>query len=198
MGILGGMRIVGLILAAGEGRRFGGPKQLAELWGRPLVSHAVRAALAVPAFDRVVVVVGSYADQVGAVARAEGADVVHSEDWAQGNVASLRAGLDAVADSEAVIVTLGDQPLVTADAIGHFAALAPTVRLAARATYGGCPGHPVVLRRALYGEVRRARTQQGLRNLLNAVGVVGVAADAWARPDDVDTVTDLQRLAISP
>ena len=52
------------MLAAGEGKRFGGPKQVAVLDGRPLLEHAVRAMLAVPAIDPVVVVLGAHADAV--------------------------------------------------------------------------------------------------------------------------------------
>ena len=48
------MTLAGLVLAAGEGRRFGGPKQLAELDGRPLLEHVVQTMSAT--CDRVVVV----------------------------------------------------------------------------------------------------------------------------------------------
>ena len=54
---------LGLVLAAGEGGRFGGPKQLARVDGRPLIEHAL-AALA--GLDRVVVVLGARADEIRA------------------------------------------------------------------------------------------------------------------------------------
>ena len=50
--------IAGIVLAAGGSRRFGSPKQLAELRGRPLLDHAVDAVRAVPAIDPIVVVLG--------------------------------------------------------------------------------------------------------------------------------------------
>ena len=53
--------IAGLVLAAGGARRFGSPKQLAELDGVPLLQHAIEAMLAVPSLDRVVVVLGAVA-----------------------------------------------------------------------------------------------------------------------------------------
>ena len=56
--------IGGIILAAGEGRRFGGAKQLAPLNGRPLIEHALEAMLAVPALDPVVIVLGAHADRI--------------------------------------------------------------------------------------------------------------------------------------
>jgi molybdenum cofactor cytidylyltransferase len=50
--------IGGLILAAGKGTRFGGPKQLAELDGRPMLEHSIQAMTASPV-GRVVVVLGA-------------------------------------------------------------------------------------------------------------------------------------------
>ena len=100
-------RIAGLILAAGAGRRFGGPKQLAELNGRPLLEHAVRAMAA--AVDRVVVVLGARADEVVAGADLRGAEVVVCAGWADGMSASLRCGLAALGDVDEVVVALASE-----------------------------------------------------------------------------------------
>jgi CTP:molybdopterin cytidylyltransferase MocA len=54
--------IAGLVLAAGAGTRFGQPKQLAELDGRPLLEHSIRAMTAARV-ERVVVVLGAGADR---------------------------------------------------------------------------------------------------------------------------------------
>jgi CTP:molybdopterin cytidylyltransferase MocA len=137
------MSLGGIVLAAGEGRRFGGPKQLAELDGRPLLEHAVATMTAV--CDRVVVVLGAHAEEVRAGARLAGAEVVICADWAEGPFASLRCGLDALGDAaDAVVVVLGDQPFVSRERIE--AVLADGAPLA-RALDGGAPSHPVVIRR---------------------------------------------------
>ena len=79
------------MLAAGEGRRFGGPKQLASLDGRPLLAHVVAAARA--ALDPVVVVLGARASEVRAGVALDGVRVVECDDVGGGNerVAALRA-----------------------------------------------------------------------------------------------------------
>src|SRR5918997_1615678 len=59
----GGGGAAGLVLAAGAARRFGGPKQLAELDGRPLLEHALAA---LSGLDRIVVVLGARADEIRA------------------------------------------------------------------------------------------------------------------------------------
>ena len=93
--------IGGIVLAAGEGKRFGGPKQVAVLDGRPLLEHAVRAMLAVPALDPVVVVLGAHADAVREQVDLGGVDVVVCDRWADGQSASLQAGVAALGEEMA-------------------------------------------------------------------------------------------------
>ena len=80
----------------GEGRRFGGTKQLAELEGRPLLTYAVEAMLAVPALVPMVVVLGHDADAIRERVDFIGADTVVCTDWREGQAASLRCGIAAL------------------------------------------------------------------------------------------------------
>ena len=108
--------IAGLVLAGGAGTRFGQPKQLAELDGRPLLEHSIRAMTAA-SVDRVVVVLGAGADQVLARVDPHGSEFRVCDRWDEGQSASLACGLAAVADCEAVVITLGDQPRMSPEAI---------------------------------------------------------------------------------
>src|SRR5437762_11604793 len=56
--------IGGVVLAAGEGSRFGGAKQLADLNGRPLLEHSLAALAAVPAVEKFVLVLGARAEEI--------------------------------------------------------------------------------------------------------------------------------------
>ena len=96
-----GVVIGGIILAAGGSSRFGGRKQLAELGGRPLVEHAVEALRAVPALDRIVVVLGADAEDVRRGADLSGTEIVVADEWGEGIAASLRAGVAALAEAGA-------------------------------------------------------------------------------------------------
>jgi CTP:molybdopterin cytidylyltransferase MocA len=174
----------GLVLAAGEGRRFGGPKQLAVLDGRPLLEHAL-AALA--GLERVVVVLGAHADAVRAGAELGAAEVVVCADWADGMSASLRRGLDALAGAEEVVIVLADQPFVTPAVVARVRA-APGP--AARAVYDGAPGHPVVIRRPLLERAGELRGDTGFRDLLG--DVPEVECSDLAEPRDIDTLDDLE------
>ena len=174
----------GLLLAAGEGRRFGGSKQLAELDGRPLVEHAL-AALA--GLERVVVVLGARADEVRAGADLGAAEVVVCAGWAEGMSASLRCGLAALAGAGEVVIALADQPYVTAAAVAR---VRSTPGPAARAVYEGVPGHPVVIRRPLLARAGELRGDAGFRDLLS--GVAEVDCSDLADPRDIDTRDDLE------
>lgn len=181
--------IAGLVLAAGGGTRFGGgPKQLADLGGRPLLEWAVRAQCEVAELERVVVVLGAHASEVRAAVAFGRAETVVCADWASGQAASLRQGLAALGDVSKVIVTLGDAPLVTAEVIARFVSEPPRTR----ATYGGQPGHPVVLGRSEIDQLTALRGDRGARDLLRAGPVIEVGHLCSGR--DVDTPDDLEEV----
>jgi CTP:molybdopterin cytidylyltransferase MocA len=140
------MAPAGIVLAAGASRRFGGVKQLAELRGRPLLSYAVEAMLAVPALEPVIVVLGHAADEIASAIEFGSATVVVAAAWNEGQSASLQRGIIAAGDADAVVVTLGDQPFITPQVIAGALDQLPG-HDAVRATYDGKPGHPVVLSR---------------------------------------------------
>jgi CTP:molybdopterin cytidylyltransferase MocA len=187
----------GLLLAAGAGRRFGRPKALVEVDGRPLVARGVDL-LRDGGCDPVVVVLGAQADRVRPLVT--GARTVVAELWDEGMGASLRAGLAALQDSgaEACIVALVDQPRVTPAAVARLLA---TGGEAAVATYAGQPRNPVRLARAVWAEVAAlAVGDTGARAWLRAHPdrVVAVPCDDVADPADVDTPADLSRLLEEP
>jgi molybdenum cofactor cytidylyltransferase len=184
--------IAGLVLAAGEGRRFGGAKLAAELDGAALLDHAVAAMLGVPAIERVVVVLGAHAEEISARADLGAVETIVCERWNEGISASLAAGVEELADAEAIVVTLGDQPFVTAQVIAAIVDQLDDRRPAARATYGGRPGHPVLIKRALFEQVRALRGDQGARDLLAAAGVRELECEHLCSPQDIDTPEDLE------
>jgi CTP:molybdopterin cytidylyltransferase MocA len=175
-----------LVLAAGAGRRFGGgPKQLAEVGGRPLIEHAL---LAVRTAGRIVVVLGARAEEIQAGADLSGAEVVVCPDWAEGMGASLRFGLAAIGPVDEVVVVLADQPFITSAVVARVRA---TPGPAVRAVYDGAPGHPVVLRGPLLARAGELRGDSGFRDLL-AGGVAEVECGDLADPRDIDTREDLE------
>jgi CTP:molybdopterin cytidylyltransferase MocA len=183
------VRIGGLVLAAGEGSRFGGTKQLAPLAGRPLLEHALAS---VAALTPRVVVLGHAAAEILAAVDLQGAEPVVCEGWREGQAASLRCGVAALGDVDGAVVVLGDQPRITREAVAALVAAAPAVAL--RAAYRGRPGHPILLGRALLDRVGELRGDVGFRDLLDGVRVREVEVGGLADPTDIDTQEELARL----
>jgi molybdenum cofactor cytidylyltransferase len=181
--------IGGLVLAAGEGRRFGATKQLADLRGRPLLEYALAAMAGV---SPRVVVLGHAADEIAARVDLHGAAPVVCERWAEGQSASLRCGLAALVGADAVVVALGDQPGLTAEAVEAVVSAAGNED-AVRAVYDGMPGHPVLLRRPLLDRAGELRGDTGFRDLLEHATVREVEVGALADPADIDTREELAR-----
>jgi CTP:molybdopterin cytidylyltransferase MocA len=176
----------GLVLAAGEGRRFGGTKQLALVRGRPLLEHALAA---VAALTPRVVVLGHEADAIRAAVDLQGVRPVVCPDWAEGQAASLRCGVAALGDVDAAVVLLGDMPDVTPAAVAAVAGAAGGD--AVRGSYDGAPGHPVLLRRPLLDRVGELRGDVGFRSLLECANIVEVELAGVANPRDIDTREEL-------
>jgi molybdenum cofactor cytidylyltransferase len=109
-------------------------------------------------------------------------------DWADGQSASLRCGIHELAGAAKVIVTLGDEPLVTPEVIARFVEQPG----GARATYNGRPGHPVVLGPEQLGTVAALHGDEGARSLL-ADGPTIECAELCSG-SDVDTHADLEAI----
>ena len=178
------------MLAAGGGSRFAGPahKLLTPFRGRPLVTWAVEAALGAGLAETVVVV--GAADLAGVLPA--GVTVVENHDWERGGQASsLRAAVAWAGRQghDAVVVGLGDQPLVPAAA---WAAVAADPHPIAVATFDGARRPPVRLAREVWPLLPVAG-DVGARTLISArpdlVGEVACDGDAA----DVDTLEDLRR-----
>jgi len=185
-------RVGAVVLAAGGGSRFSGPehKLLAPFRGRPLVAWAVDAAAAA-GLDRTVVVTGAV-DLRGVLA--DGVVVVDNPSWADGQATSLAAGI-AWAEGDglgAVVVGLGDQPLVPAVAWRTVAAAGDPAHPIAVASYGGRRGNPVRLDRSVWPLLPRSG-DEGARVVMRERPefVAEVPCDGEAA--DIDTGEDLLR-----
>ena len=176
------MTTAGVVLAAGAGRRFGGPKAPVLVDGERLVDRAVRVLRAAGCAP-VVVVLGAW---VGAV---PGADVVVNADWATGMGSSLRAGLAALApqrEVDRVVVTLVDLPGLTPTAVERLIGRGSDLCAAA---YDGRRRHPVLLGRRHWAGVAAVATgDAGAREYLDrhADEVLLVEVGDVAAGDDLD------------
>lgn len=197
------LRIAGVLLAAGMGRRFGGPKALADTGSGPWV---LRALATLDSLTERVVVVGAAADKVAALLPS-GVSIATNPDFESGMGSSLAAGLRALASNasqitpgvDAAVVMLVDLPDVPAAAVQRVVAhvretagpegdVIPGVRQAlARATYRGKAGHPVLIGADHFaGVIASATGDHGARDYLATRVVMEVECGDLAGGEDVD------------
>jgi CTP:molybdopterin cytidylyltransferase MocA len=183
--------VAGILLAAGEGSRLGRPKALVEIGGQPLARRGV-ALLRDGGAAPVVVVSGAVAVDLPGVLG------VHNPDWRSGMGSSLAAGLGAVPDGcDAAVVALVDQPLIGPEAVRRLIAAHEAGARVAVAAYHGVTRNPVLIAREHWAAViALAVGDTGARPFLRAHPelVTVVECGDTGRPDDVDTVADLERL----
>jgi CTP:molybdopterin cytidylyltransferase MocA len=199
-------QIAGIVLAAGEGTRFGGGKVRAPLEGRPLVAHVLAAARAA-GIGRLVLVLGRDAAAVretlvgadpGALA---GVLIAVNPAPERGLATSLRLGLAATTAAPAprgVLVLLADQPRVRADVIQALvdaSGSAPPGALAVVPAYANSAApNPVLALPAAWLLVAGLQGDRGLGPLLAARPELVVRVPATGDNPDVDTPADLAAL----
>jgi len=192
-----------IVLAAGRGARFGGPKQLAVLEGRPLISHVLAAVAAarprLALVDDVVVVLGHHGAEVERVVRAEpNVRTVRNPDPSRGLASSLRVGLGAMRPAvDGALMVLADQPrlspaTIEAVADGWAAAGDALVVVPRYAADGG--RNPALIDRRAWPLAETLRGDRGMSALLEADPSLALVVDVPGANPDVDTPADLAAL----
>jgi molybdenum cofactor cytidylyltransferase len=185
----------GIVLAAGEARRFGQPKQLLQWEGMPMVRAVTTIALGA-GLSPVVVVTGASAEAVGRCVADLPVQVARNEGWADGQASSIRTGLSACPGSiGSAVFLLADQPRITPGLIHglidmHAAGLDPIV---APLILEERRGNPVLFDRRTFKDLRELHGDEGGRGIF---GNYRVQYLPWHDPTvllDIDTPEDYSR-----
>jgi len=185
-----------VLLAAGEGRRFGSIKQLADIDGEPMVRRSARNA--VDSGLPVIVVTGAEAERVEGALTGLPLRVARNEAWAEGMGRSLAAGIGELRRSypqaTGALVCLADQPVIGQ---ALFEAMFARHRVAGdrilASEHAGVTGPPVLFPRDCF---------EALTDWSGALGAHALLERESARVErfsdlegiDVDTPEDLQRV----
>jgi molybdenum cofactor cytidylyltransferase len=159
--------LVGILLAAGQGSRFGSDKLLQPLAdGTPLAVAAARRLR--PACDRLLVVLRPGSDILAGWLAAEGCETLLCPDAAEGMGRSLAAGVRATPDAAAWLVALADMPFIAEASHRAVAASLRGGASLAAASYQGRRGHPVGFAGHWRAQLAALRGDEGGRSILAA------------------------------
>lgn len=177
-----------ILLAAGQGKRFGGGKLTAEFRGRPLWEWAATTAETID-FSEYLLVIGPTSP------------ITHRPRWRllenlvaeQGMGTSIAAGVRALTDCDRVIIMLADMPLVSRTHLNRLIA----AQGAAFTRYpDGSAGCPAILPRSVFPLLETLKGDQGARSL-DLRNAELIAPSQERQLTDIDEASDLQRLRSS-
>lgn len=180
------MNVWTIILAAGEGSRFGGPKALAQWNSGTLLSRAIEVAVS---SDKVIVVTGAHENLIKQ--HLNGAMQVHNTYWAKGMGTSISTGLGYVSsqDADIALIVPVDQPFIGRDHLKKIAAQARKENRCILTLDGAIAGPPAAIPRISFSELKTMK-KAGLKSFLADFGLCEGAGMLW----DIDTPQDLERL----
>ncbi|MDB5451764.1 MAG: molybdopterin-guanine dinucleotide biosynthesis protein MobA [Caulobacteraceae bacterium] len=167
-----GLRLAALVMAAGMGRRFGGNKLTAQWEDGFLIDGALRAALAAPVED-VLVVTGADPKVIEAVEYHGDPRlrIVYAEEHAKGLSASLKTGVASLKPGvHGCFIFLGDMPRIPHEILPQLAEAVDNGAPAAAPVRHGVRGHPVILASALFDMIMDLQGDRGANGLLDALG----------------------------
>jgi molybdenum cofactor cytidylyltransferase len=187
--------VCAIILAAGKSLRMGTQKLLLPLAGQTVIGHIADQVIKSP-IRQVLVVTSDPSEAIAAALKGKRLSIVINPDRDGDMLSSVRCGLRALPDCEAVLILLGDQPSIRRELIGDMIHIFETTSASLIVpTYRGRRGHPILFSAKFCDEVQHRYEGTGLRGLLSAhpEQVHEMKVDDESVLADMDLPQDYQR-----
>ena len=158
-----------LILAAGEARRFGVPKQLLE-WGNSTILGTIIDEALESNFYKIFVVLGAYYNDIKErlESKLNKTTIINNKNWKEGMFSSIKKGLETVLnkDIDYVMFQLGDMPFIKKDIFNKFIEAADSGYDFVIAENDNRPAHPYMIRKTRIREILRGNFKNGMRDVI--------------------------------
>ena len=180
-----------ILLAAGSSSRMGQSKQLLSINNEPLLLRTVKTAIA-STVKNVIVILGADEQKHRSVIEHLPVQIIHNPTWSKGMGNSLKAGLNHLLsiqpETQAAIISVCDQPLLTTD---HFNQLVLNYHQKQKpivaSLYSGSPGVPALFVKSLFPDLLKISDDQGAKKVINAYSDSITLIDFPGGEIDLDT-----------
>jgi len=185
--------VYGVVLAAGESRRMRQQKLLMDYHGESFIRNIVRKTSA-SELDQTLVVLGSHSREVYEEIRSFQVESVYNPLFKEGMLSSIQCGFNAIPNKvDAVVLLLGDQPMVETEVIDRLVEYYRTKReKIIIPVYKGERGHPVLIDLSYKEEIFSLDPLKGLRELIytHPDEVFELEIDSPTILKDIDNIED--------
>lgn len=187
-----------VILAAGASVRLGTPKQLLRFRGETLLRRIARESLA-SCCRPVVIVLSDEADKFRSELKDLDVSITENSDWKEGMGSSVKTGLEKLLEIKSslkgVVITVCDQPFVTAETIDELVeTYQKTEALIVASEYQSTLGVPALFGKELFSRLQNLKSG-GAKQIINQFRVETISLPFPDGAIDVDTPDDYARLS---
>ena len=186
------MKIFNLIIAAGEAKRFGFPKQILKWGDSTILGTVINEALS-SGFDEIFVVLGAHYEKISEYLQNDltSANIVKNENWQQGMFSSVKAGLLEVKkkNPDYVLIQLGDMPFITSRILKKFINAGRKNPDTVIAVENNRPAHPYMFHKKFIDEIISSEFKDGMRSFVKREfpNAIKIEVDTMAARQDIDT-----------
>lgn len=189
-----------IILAAGASVRMGTPKQLLPYRGRSLLRQIASEAIA-SVCEPIIVVLGAYAQQIRQEVNQLPVQVVENLDWNKGMSASIKSGIQwlntATNNIEAVVLTVCDQPFVSAQIINQLVeAYYHTGKPIIASEYSETLGVPALFSHIFFSELIDLKETEGAKQIIKKYSHEVYRIPFPEGAIDIDTPNEYEKIKI--
>jgi len=182
-----------VILAAGTGSRFGGPKQLANYKNKTFIQNVIERAIAAP-FSEVAVILGAFVDQILPLISGYKIKILHNDNWQVGQSTSVKLGVEHFSklNSEAIVFLLVDQPQINSDLITNLLnSYAYSKSDIIVHDFNDQTRHPILFSKNTFEKLLQIKGEKGGRQIFDQFRVNRIKLTDPIMAIDIDTLDDL-------